>query len=49
MQESGAVVNHIKEYLRLLAKATEMLKVELEKIKPEDFQKDGEEEEAETS
>ena len=49
MQECGAVVNHIKEYLRLLAKATEMLKVELEKIKPEDFQKDGEEEEAETS
>ena len=49
MQDSGAIVGHIKEYLRMLAKATETLKVELEKIKPEDFQKEGEEEEAETS
>ena len=45
MQESGGAVNHIKEYLRLLAKATDMLKVELDKIKPEDFRRKGEEEE----
>ena len=45
MQESGGVVNHIKEYLRMLAKATDMLKIELEKIKPEDFRKDEDEDE----
>ena len=45
MQEGGGVVNHIKEYLRLLAKATDQLKVELDKIKPEDFRREGEEEE----
>ena len=44
MQESGGAVNHIKEYLRLLAKATDTLKVELDKIKPEDFRREGEEE-----
>ena len=47
MQEGGGVVNHIKEYLRLLAKATDQLKVELDKIKPEDFRRKGEEEEGE--
>ena len=47
--ESGGVVNHIKEYLRMLVKATDTLKVELDKIKPEDFRKEGEEEEEETS
>ena len=47
MQEGGGVVNHIKEYLRLLAKATDQLKVELDKIKPEDFRREEEEEEGE--
>ena len=47
--DSGGVVNHIKEYLRMLVKATDTLKVELDKIKPEDFRKEGEEEEEETS
>ena len=42
MQESGGAVNHIKEYLRLLAKATDALKVELDKIKPEDFRREEE-------
>ena len=43
MQEGGGVVNHIKEYLRMLAKATDTLKVELEKIKPEDFRREEDE------
>ena len=43
MQESGGAVNHLKEYLRLLAKATDTLRVELEKIKPEDFRTEDDE------
>ena len=46
--DSGGVASHIKEYLRMLVKATDTLKVELDKIKPEDFRKE-EEEEEETS
>ena len=50
MQESGVPVTHLKEYLVTLIKSVDMLKVEIDKIKPETFEeskeRDGDEEES---
>lgn len=39
MQEAGAAVAHLKEFLRSLVKSVDTLKVELGKIKPSDFER----------
>ncbi len=39
MQEAGAAVAHLKEFLRNLVKSVDALKAELAKIKPSDFER----------
>ena len=38
MQEAGAAIAHLKEFLRTLVKSVDTLKSELVKIKPSDFE-----------